>query len=248
MLKAIKRNPGNSGYQALLAKYLYTLGESAKSEEFLKDAYETAPTHALLLDFYIQYFIAQDMLDDKVLEYAGQLHSVHPANGHGLYVLSIADIDAGNSSIAVKRHEEAYPQFATGADYIFTRHSIDNAIYFAWLLLEDGQKQRANHLLDQAEIYIQTIPRACYGGSWGLEVMIYALRGMKDHALEALQRTVDEGWRRSWRRKLQHRILDPIRDDAKFKSIEAQLEADMVIQLKNIRDMEANGELESFIE
>ena len=76
-------------------------------------------------------------------------------------------------------------------------------------------------------------------------MQIYALQGEKQKALSALQRAIDEGWRRLWWYFLkQDPILELLHDEPEFQAMVAEIEADMAAQLARVREMERNGELE----
>jgi hypothetical protein len=63
--------------------------------------------------------------------------------------------------------------------------------------------------------------------------------------LSALQRAIDEGWRRFWWYFLKYDpTLESLHDEPEFQAMVAEIEADMAVQLARVREMERNGELE----
>jgi hypothetical protein len=63
--------------------------------------------------------------------------------------------------------------------------------------------------------------------------------------LSALQRAIDEGWRRFWWYSLKYDpSLESLHDEPEFQAMVAEIEADMATQLERVREMERTGELE----
>ena len=76
---------------------------------------------------------------------------------------------------------------------------------------------------------------------------ILAQKKREQQALAELRRAVDTGVRRNWRGVFFFDpILEPLRDEPEFAEIVAILEADMAVQLRNVRAMEAAGDLVRF--
>jgi hypothetical protein len=68
--------------------------------------------------------------------------------------------------------------------------------------------------------------------------------GDKEKALVALRTAIDAGWRYNWWYYFDHHpSLEPLRDDPEFQAMRAEIAADMAEQLKNVRRMEADGEI-----
>ena len=76
-----------------------------------------------------------------------------------------------------------------------------------------------------------------------------ATTGRADEALDVLENLVSSGWRGHPRFLYLRSMLccsvffDAIRDDARFQSIAATIEADMAQQLENVRAMQQRGEV-----
>jgi hypothetical protein len=113
------------------------------------------------------------------------------------------------------------------------------------VLIKTGEQERADLLLDRSLQYVQTIPSIGLGGSWIAGVRIYALQGDKQMALSALRKSIDEGWRNLWWYFLERDPnLESLHDEPEFRSMVAEIKADMAAQLARVREMERNGELE----
>jgi hypothetical protein len=111
-------------------------------------------------------------------------------------------------------------------------------------LSKTGEQERADLLLDRSFQRILTVPRLGNGGHWIADVQIYALQGEKQRALSALQRAIDEGWRRFWWYYLKHDpTLESLHGEPEFRAMVTEIEADMATQLARVREMERRGEL-----
>jgi len=108
--------------------------------------------------------------------------------------------------------------------------NIQKAVDLGHLLLASGSEARARHLL---ETVVETFDAEYTLGSANYplgisKVEALALLGRHDEALSELRRLVDDGWRVSWRfHGLLTHHLDAIRDRSEFKSIMADIEADL---------------------
>ncbi len=68
--------------------------------------------------------------------------------------------------------------------------------------------------------------------------------GDKQYALAALRTAIDAGWRYNWWYFFDHHpSLEPLREDPDIQAMRAEIAADMAEQLKNVRRMEADGEI-----
>ena len=108
--------------------------------------------------------------------------------------------------------------------------NIQKAVDFGHLLLMSGSEARARHLL---ETVIETFDAEYTLGSANYplgisKVEALVLLGRHDEALSELRRLIDDGWRMSWQfNGLLTHHLDAVRDRSEFKSIMADIEADL---------------------
>jgi len=157
----------------------------------------------------------------------------------------------GNSYLRDGRYAEArtlfdryIPELLNDDAPTIDRSNYSVAVVLASVLFEAGEDERANMLLNSSLSFVSTIPRLGTNGYGITDVQIYALQGRKDAALASLRRAVDEGWRFLWWYSLEiDGSLDGLRDDPAFQAIVEEIRSDMVVQLGQVRLMEANGDL-----
>lgn len=119
--------------------------------------------------------------------------------------------------------------------------NIQKAVDLSHLLLVSGNEARARYLL-KAVIETFDAEYALGSANYPLgisKVEALALLGREDEALSELRRLVDDGWRLSWQfHALLTHHLDAIRERSEFKSIVADIEADLQRQQ---REFEASS-------
>lgn len=108
--------------------------------------------------------------------------------------------------------------------------NIMKAVDLGHLLLASGNESKARYLLDAVvETYDDEYALGSANYPLGIaKVEALALLGRSDEALSELRRLVSDGWRMSWQfHGLMTQHLDAIRDSQEFKSIIADIEADL---------------------
>ena len=111
--------------------------------------------------------------------------------------------------------------------------NIQKAVDLGHLLLVSGSEARARHLLETVvDTFDADYTRGSANYPLGISnVEALALLGREDEALSELRRLVDDGWRLSWQfHTLLTHHLDAIRDSSEFRSIIADIEADLLRQ------------------
>ncbi len=126
-----------------------------------------------------------------------------------------------------------------------------HAVKFAYLLQQQGEYDRARRLLETTLPVVQSLPRLGITGEGIREVQVLALLDRHQEALEAFRKVVDEGFRSSlafssWTLD-QHPYLDSIRDNPRFKSIQAEIEADIALMRERAHRAEASGDWATLI-
>jgi tetratricopeptide (TPR) repeat protein len=94
-----------------------------------------------------------------------------------------------------------------------------------------GRDERAQQVLQAYLEYIAARPRLGIKGYGIADAEALALLGRRDEALSRLRAAVDAGWRTAWGRNGWNLADDPyltaIHEDARFRAIQAEVEADV---------------------
>jgi TolB-like protein/tetratricopeptide (TPR) repeat protein len=121
-----------------------------------------------------------------------------------------------------------------------------NASAYAFVLQRLGDRQRAERILTAYLEYIGDRPRLGLKGYGIADVEALALLGRRDEALTRLREAVDVGWRSTWPRRGWHLADDPyltgLRDDARFRAIVAEVDADIARMRERAEQAEASGD------
>jgi len=129
-------------------------------------------------------------------------------------------------------YESGYPELVNSDSPVVNGSNYASAIDVAAVLQAAGNPERAAVLLDGAERALHDNQRMGWEGFGLLDAQIHALRGDTAKALVALREAEIAGWRSfGWRYA---RDFDPnfaaIRGEPEFKSVFADMEADMARQ------------------
>jgi TolB-like protein/DNA-binding winged helix-turn-helix (wHTH) protein/Tfp pilus assembly protein PilF len=245
--KAESIDPGNPEFATLLGWLFLDLGDLDRAEYWSERSIELAPEgFDAILAMQALHMYRGDL--STALEYGRRAFETEHYLAFEYSSFDPVLIDAMRAG----RYREARAAFEKIAPELLNEDSpkIGNrnyraAIDLALTLSKLGEHERADRLLESSLQYIQQIPRLGFSGYDVADVQIYALQGEKQKALSALQRAINEGWRRYWRYYLkQDPTLESLHDEPEFQAMVAEIEADMAAQLERVREMERNGELE----
>lgn len=168
---------------------------------------------------------------------------------HGRYTLANLrdhDLRNGNLDEVLARYDAAFPGLATETQASVNEDSLQIAIDVAPVLLRMGQLERGNRLLDDSLQVIAAAASPESPSDFGIQrVLIYALKGDADAALDALRQTIDAGLQSGWWMYLEiDSSLDSIRDEPGFQSILQEVRDDMAAQRQRIEEWDSAGKLE----
>jgi hypothetical protein len=124
--------------------------------------------------------------------------------------------------------------------------NLEFAIDVALVLLRIGQRDRAEQLLDRSLDIILKATSQSDSYVFGIQrVLIYALRGNTEAALDTLRQTIDGGWREIWWMYLEiDPSLDSIRDEPEYQAMLQEVRDDMAVQRGRLEEWAATGQLE----
>ena len=228
------------GHEGIARVYSH-LGADDLAIESIERAMKLGPGFIWSRFGAMQIYDAAGMAD-QALQQAHFMHSQSPVLWYPLRLLRDADIAAGNPRAARDRYLNSYPILDGTESIEIDTGTFRPAVDFAELLSYMGQEERARQLLQAALNYLPTQSRLGRIGREIDDVRALAQLGESERALTALAEAVEAGWRFHWRTMLRDRGLDSIRDDLRFRELEAILQADMAAQLEHVREIEAKGD------
>jgi len=251
-LKAYSLDPEFGLLAAFVARAFANLGAGSEAFNWLGHAVLQSPASDEVMNIAILVNWRFGDLDSAI-KYAEQLLAMDNTDpnrlGTGAYMphlLAQRDIGAGHPRLALERWQQAYPVLAAGNDLEINSLNFQAAMYFARILLQLGEVDRARRLLQlclerSGEIYKWRESQLHWRQS-----MIYVLLKQKDQALRSLQREVEDGhylfkirYFLSWYDEPE---FDFIRDEPEFQQLVQTIEANLAEQLEHVREMERNGE------
>ena len=117
---------------------------------------------------------------------------------------------------------------------------------YAYVLRELGDRERSAKVLDAYLNYIAGRPRLGYLGFGIGDVEALSLSNKRDEALARLREAVDAGWRSSgtpvrWK-LVEDPYLESLHDDARFRKIVAEVDADVARMRERAAKVEASGD------
>ena len=211
---------------------------------------------------------ASDIRPDNVNVYSAKMMTaLHSGDPDVARTLALAAIDASRSAVfnfpvlfeslrgdiadnslhlSIQRIETVAPElFHTDAAAVNSAN-LAVALALAKLQRELGNETRAKQILSDAINLLQA------QGTTGAIVpgpelaIAHSLTGDYAKAMTALRAATNAGWRYGWWYVFDHLdLLEPLRNDPAFGALRAEVAADMAEQLKNVKKMEASGQIQS---
>jgi len=235
--KAVELDPGNPSHARWLTMVYLDLGDVETATYWLDKAVASAPDqgHTKWTQLLFAYYGGTQ---EDIMTAAAELLEIAPNQGWGLTVLRDSDLDAGRADLAVARYKQAYPDLLASDDPAVEGFAYGNAIEVALALIEVGDNERAEVLLNKSLETIKVEPRMGYAGFGISDVEIYALLGDRLQALASLRQALDDGWRSFWWVALKNnRNLASLHGEPEFQAMVAELEAEMAEQLARVNAM-----------
>jgi tetratricopeptide (TPR) repeat protein len=263
LTRAVSLDPKRVDFTTSLGLTFLDLGDVERAEYWIEQAIQFSPEGEVSTDspegeiskdsvggfprFAVQ-LINLYRGDESSLEAAREAIDKYPGMWPPLALLRNHELERGRPAEARALYEAAFDEWLSDDAPTIDRYNFEDAINIALVLIRTGERERAERLLENTLVFVQSDSRLSRGFQVA-DARIYALRGEKQKALSALRRAVDEGWRRLWWYYLERDpTLESLRDEPEYQSMVAEIEADMAAQLARVREMERIGELESIPE
>jgi len=179
----------------------------------------------------------------RAVEIASRLHSKNGRRVWPLAILADEDLAAGRVAAARARYARGYPELLGSDQPDVNFNNLSAAISIAAVLIQAGERDRADALLRGAAEIFRQQPRFGLYAPGVTNFYILALQGQADAALAELQSTVRSGWRGPyWRYCLYFDpALSSIRSRPEFQQAVREIEADLAAQRARLaaRDRES---------
>jgi len=243
--KAADNDALSPSLQAAQAIAYLELGDPDSAKKWVDQGLELGPRTfwplwtSLLHNIYTGDYAAAQADARVMLE-------VYPRNQGALHWLRNIDVAAGRYEVARSRYARAFRELTEPEVPEVDASNYDAAVDLALVLQHLGEEERAKDLLEGSLEVIQTVPRLGTHGYYITDVRIFALQQQKQRALDALRQAIDEGWRIFTWLYLEHDPnLDPIRGEAEFQRLYAELKTDLAAQAQRVQDLKASGDISS---
>jgi TolB-like protein/DNA-binding winged helix-turn-helix (wHTH) protein/Flp pilus assembly protein TadD len=242
--RAVSLNPDWFFYPASLGAIYLDLGDPSKAEYWLQRSIELDPGR-LAGKIEMSFLPLYRGDEAAAVEQVGKTLADFPRYSDAHLLLVNHQVRSGRYAEARTLYEETNPELLSDDNPEVGRMNFRQAVDLALVLLNTGEKEHANLLLEKSLRYIQTKPRLGINGYDLIDAEIYALRGEKKKALSTVRQAINEGWRRYWWYAFKYEPdFASLRGEPEYQAMIAEIEADMAAQLARVREMERNGELE----
>ena len=230
LIRTTELDPKNPVYPVSLGTAYDALRDKKQAERWLRRSLELQPDFGQGHAYLIQFLLGQHR-DAEALRQARNTEMELPNDSWPLLGAGVAELMAGDSGRAEQLLTKVYSSFRgarssrqTGGPGVETLR--------AFLLTQAGKRGEANALLEES---LTTDRRLAEEGNqdWSVqydEACVHSLRGEKDEAFHWLDKAVEAGWR-GWPLGTRSPLLDPLRSDSRFKTLESRLEV-MVNQMR----------------
>jgi len=235
--QAAELDPGNPAYSLAIAGSHVDLGAFEDAQVWLDSAAEHGAEYQDVATVEAVLRLYQGRVEES-LRIAQRVLQVDPRNRHALNLLRIAVARTDHRENVRERYVRAYPELVAAEGPHIDGSNFGSAVDFAAVLLDSGETERAQQLLDASERVVKTGQRMGWEGYSLTDAQIHALRGDKQKALLALREAEIAGWRSfAWR---YFRDFDPnlesVRGEPEFAAVFADIERDMTQQRAVLRD------------
>ena len=245
-LQAIDKDPHEPSTPAILGTIFLDLGDDRSAASWIGRAADIRADNADVSYGRMMLALYHDDLE-AVEAHARHVEELRP--NELFYTISLtellrADLASNNSRAALARYARLFPAlFGPDGPHVHPGNAyvVTDLVH---LYSETGKDAQADDLSADLVPVLESRPVMGFTGSGPWLAIAHLQAGDNQKALASLRTAIDAGWRYNWWYFFDHHpSLEPLRDDPEFQAMRAEIAADMATQLKNIRKMEANGEI-----
>ncbi len=236
MEQSVAMDPGDPNMLTFLGGLFLDLGDEATGARWIERA-EKVALGSLWANVGIAWLHLYRGETSEAVALSHQTARIWSRWYPSLALLRDDHVAAGRYQQAIDTYRQGYPElFDTHTPLVLEPTNYHAAIDLAPVLIEVGDDERANELLDQSLAFVRDWPRMGGYGHLISDVEIYAIKGDTQTALDALRSAIDDGWRATWWLRLERNSnLAGLRDEPEFQRMLGDLRADMAEQLEKVR-------------
>ena len=238
MDKSLAIDPGDAYGSAFVGALYAALGDPTAAQDWIAQALELGPNSSFVR--WTAVLLAEANGDtETIVALSEKIVAARGIDGgfaRGLAMLRNLDVANGLEADAVDRYRRSFP-----ALFISTAPTVDASNYqaaagLAVLLHWVGDHQHAALLNAAVVEQMELFPRTGWSGFGIIDVQLHAAQGRTAEALAGLRDAVDSGWRPILDIPLaRDPTLETLWKEADFKTILAEIDADMTVQLARVR-------------
>jgi len=246
--RCVERAPAVAACPAVIAGLLMNYGEYAEAEGWLDLASTIDDSSGWI--WIMRFFLHQRLNQPDQMEQAALKAMEYGSRASGAEFLYVHRHLRWLLTRAPERvrayYERHYPLLLQDDPQVNPR-TYAAAISLAFLLIEQGQKVKADELLDRSLLVVESTPEDWYLTDrllgFDARTMIHVLKGQHELALATMRRQIEEGVAWNWQVLEEEPIYQSLGQFREFEILLATLRSgnSVALEMARIRDMERNG-------
>jgi tetratricopeptide (TPR) repeat protein len=243
--KAVTLDPGDPIGRVFLGENYLDIGDTDEAQKWFDRAADLAPPEFRLAEGLKEPLLLRRGDLEGAVEFA-RINIVHAPGRHTLATLRDHDLRNADFDAALARYQDFFPNLISETPPSVNEDDLEFAVDVALVLLRMGRADLGEQLLNKSLEIISEAASQTDSYVFGIQrVMIHALQGDTESALDSLRQTIDDGWRATWWIYLEiDPSLDSIRNEPEYQAMLQEVRDDMAAQRRRLEEWEAAGKLE----